>query len=124
MGRGGQILARTLILFKGEIDMTMASTDLAWVEVSTMLPVRNGGKVTGLSREILTRCWGRGGGEIMSLEDCMKSGRGRVVWFREKGNGDFGPLSLRVGVDRPLSIRRRLLISAFEGITEPSKRLS
>ena len=47
--RGGQIFARTLTLLMEEIDMTIASTDFAWVEASEAVPVLRGGSMRELS---------------------------------------------------------------------------
>ena len=106
--RGGQILARTLILLIEEIDMIIASTDLAWVEASDTLPVFRGGRVRELSWEVLWVWSGRGGAAIANWFLGMKSGLGRDSRRLLEGKGVVWPLPTREGACEPLPNRRRL----------------
>ena len=76
----------------------MASTDLACVEeVSDILEVFRGGRVSVLSwREALWGC-GLVGGAIENCGLCINSGRGKDSRRPGKGNGVSGPLPARTG---------------------------
>ncbi len=67
-GNGGEIFARTRILFKGWIDMTMASTDFARVDAGesrVVGEVFRGGNLRDVSG--LERPLGLGGGPMLKL---------------------------------------------------------
>ena len=66
--KGGEILARTLILLSGGMDITIASTDLACSEKET-LDVLSGARVrdvSGWAIAVEVRCKGRGGAAMVN----------------------------------------------------------